>query len=129
MCTEGGGWQSGCQGQEGDSKGLAWSRLPRGVEFPTNLVVGEGMWESSKGPPPAWGGEGEPGEGAGHSLGGGGPGKVWGTEPLSRLWGGGCPRRPDGATTLGWVVEPWGPIAHCTVCAHPRRFRWKTGSG
>lgn len=59
---------------------------PAGWNFPTDLVVGEGMWGSSKGPPPAWGGEGEPGEGAGHSLGGGGAGKVWGTEPPARLW-------------------------------------------
>lgn len=65
----------------------------RSRHFPTNLVVGEGTWWSSKGPPPAWGGEGELGERASHSLGGvlskargGGPGKVWGTEPLARLW-------------------------------------------
>lgn len=41
----------------------------------------------------------------------------------------GWARRPDGATTLVWVAGPWGPIAQRTVCAHPRRFRWRTGSG
>lgn len=57
-----------------------------------------------------------------------GLGKIWGAEALATL-GGGRTRRPDRATTLGWVARPWGPIAHCTVCAHPQCFRWKTGSG
>jgi hypothetical protein len=54
---------------------------------------------------------------------------VWGAQTQAMLGGEGedRTRRPDTATTLGWVAGPWGPIAHLTVCAHPQRFRWKTG--
>lgn len=88
MCTELRGRGSRCSGPEGDREGLAsalsvpsassppgrrpGAGSPEEWNFPTNGVEGEGKWGSSKRPPPAWGG---------------GPGKVWGTEPLARLWG------------------------------------------
>lgn len=55
-------------------------------------------------------------------LGGGG------AEALATLEGVGT-RLPRQSNNTGVVAGPWGPIAHCSVCAHPRCFRWKTGSG